>query len=240
MTRGMLAAGVLLILTTTAANAQTAASGGDDPPVIVTEGMASLTVPPDEGFLSVSTEGRASRSVDAQQTSARAMTAVQGALKGLGIPSDAVRSTGYQLTPEYDAAGGVRTFRDYVARHTIEVRIDDLTHLADVLDGVGLAGAATVSGLRFDLKHRDVVEREALKRAVEDGLARADALASGARKTVTGIIRIQEQRTTSPNTIQYSMEGAAGVAADTKRIATPIVPGEIEIRAQVFLTVGIK
>jgi uncharacterized protein YggE len=209
MTRGMLAAGVLLVLTTTAANAQRAALGGDDPPVIVTEGMASLTVPPDEGFLSVSTEGRAAKSVDAQQ-----------------------------LTPEYDA-GGVRTFRDYVARHTIEVRIDDLAHLADVLDGVGSAGAATVSGLRFDLKHRDVVEREALKRGVEDGLARAEALAAGVNKTVAGIVRIQEQRPIGP--VYSNFDSFSGVAVDAKRtVATPIAPGEIEIRAQVLVTVGIK
>ena len=72
------------------------------------------------------------------------------------------------LQPEFDYANGKQSLRGYVARNTLEVRVDDLTKLGDVLDAAVASGAATIHGLRFDVKARGEAEQAALQAAVKD------------------------------------------------------------------------
>ena len=83
--------------------------------------------------------------------------------------------------------------RGYIVRNQIEVRVDDLDKLGAVIDAAGASGATSIAGLRFDLKDRAVVERDALRLAVEDAMARARAIAAGAKATLGPILRIEEQ-----------------------------------------------
>jgi len=232
-----LCATTVFLIGTTAA-AQTPAPPAES--VIVAQGEASLTVPPDRAYVQIAAEGRAQKTADAQQTAAQAMMSVQNALKRAGLASDAIRTTGYILQPEYDYNQGRQSFRDYLARNTIEVRVDDISKLADVIDASGASGAASMSGLRFDLKNRSTVERDALSRAVKDATERAQAIAAGAGKAVGNIVRIQEQRVSSASPMRYDMMGAGGGRAGQAQISTPVTPGEIEVRAIVMLTVAIK
>ncbi len=136
---------------------------------------------------------------------------------------------------EFDYANGKQTPRGYVARNTIEVRVDDLAKVGDVLDASVGSGATSIQGLRFDLKKRDVLEREALQKAVADAMLRADAAAAGARRTVDRVIRIEEStaRGGYPQPVMRAM-------AESAAVATPVAAGEIEIRAQVTVTVALK
>jgi uncharacterized protein len=204
-------------------------------PVIVSQGEATLTAVADRAFVQVTTEGRAQKPAEAQRLSAVAMTAVQGALKGLGLPADAIRTAGYTLQPDTEYVNGRAVPKGYVARNQIEVKVDDLGRLPDVIDVSGASGAASVSGLRFELKNRTAMERDALRQAVKDAMDRAQAMAAGAGRTVGAIVRIEEQRMSSGPPIRY--EAAGGMMA--KSVSTPITPGEIEVRAQVTVTVSL-
>ena len=92
-----------------------------------------------------------------------------------------------------------------------------------------------MAGLRFDIKDRASVEREALRLAVQDAMARARAIASGANAQIGAIVRIDEQGGYEPPQIQPMAAMRMEKAADT-----PVSPGELEVRAQVTLTVGIR
>ena len=105
------------------------------------------------------------------------MTAVQQKIAGFGVPKDAVRTTAIDLQMEFDYANGKQTPRGYVARNTIEVRVDDLAKLGDVLDAVVGSGASTIHGLRFDVKQREQLETSALQAGVKQAMAKAQALA---------------------------------------------------------------
>ena len=206
--------------------------------VITTQGEATLSVPPDRAYVQMAAEGRAQKAADAQRVAADAMTSLQAALKTAGVPADAIRTTGYNLMPENDYVNGRQQFRDFLARNSIEVRVDDLARLSAIIDATGASGAASVSGLRFDVKNRGTVEQTALKQAVADAMSRATVIAAGANHTVGNIVRIQEQRISQPTPVRYAMEGFAGRAGGGG--PTPVEPGEVEIRAQVTLTVAIK
>ncbi len=208
-----------------------------DAPVIVAQGESILMLPPDRAYVQIGAEGRATRPAEAQRLAAAAMTSVQAALKALGIPAEAIRTSSYTVQPHYDYQGGRQTFRDYLARNVIEVRVDDLARLPEVIDAAGTSGAATVNSLRFDLKNRDAAEQDALRRAVRDATDRARAIAEGAGKTLGPVLRLEEQRSSSASPVFRMSES---VAASGRGGGTPIEPGEIQVRATVTLTAAIR
>src|SRR6188768_2002035 len=147
-------------------------------PVIVTRGQASVKRAPDQAWVSVAAESRATASAEAQRLAAEAMTAVTAALTKAGLGTDAIRTSGYSLQPDMEYVNGRSRVRGYIARNQLEARVDDLRKLSAVLDAAGSSGATSIAGLRFDIKDRATVERDALKLAVQDAMARANAIAS--------------------------------------------------------------
>jgi uncharacterized protein YggE len=208
-------------------------------PVIVTTGEGVVKQAPDRAWVSIGAESRARTAQDAQRQNTEAMTAVNERVKAAGVPADAIQTTGYNLQPEFDYANGKQTLRGYVARNQVQVRIDALPKLGDVLAAAVATGATSVSGVRFDLKEREKVEREALRLAVRDARQRADAAASGADVQIDRIVRIDEERTFEgpPPRPMAMTSRAEGIAVQA---AVPIEAGEIEVRARVTLTVAIR
>lgn len=206
-------------------------------PVVVTQGEGVVRLAPDQAFVRIAAEARAKDPKEAQSANAKTMSAVQQRLVASGIPKEAIRTVTVSLQQEFDFHEGRQTPRGYLARNVIEVRVDDLGKLGEVMDASVGSGATSIQELRFDLKQRDASEREALKRAVADALARADAAAGGAGKTVDRVIRIAEAGPVAISRPETAMFARA--ASDTAQ-TTPIAEGEIEIRAQVTVTAVIK
>jgi uncharacterized protein len=216
-----------------AAQPQTPASEG---PVVVTVGEAAVKRTPDRAWVTIAAESRARTPREAQRSNSDAMSGILQKLKGAGLPPEAIRTLAYDLQPEFDYANNRQTLRGYVARNSVEVRVDDLPKLGEILEGVVGAGATNVSGVRFDVKDRDSAEREALRLAVSDARRRADAAASGAGVKVERVLRIEEQRSMpmppQPRMMRESVQMMSG--------EPPVAPGEIEIRATVTLTAVIR
>ena len=219
-----------LLICPVALNAQTA-----EPPQIVVTGEGIVKATPDQAWVQIGAESRSKVSREAQQRNAEVMTAVQQKVSSFGIPKDAIRTVAIDLQPEFDYANGKQTLRGYVARNTLEVRVDDLTKLGDVLDAAVAAGAATIHGLRFDVKARGEIEQAALQAAVKDATAKAQAIATGSGRAIDRILRIEELSGGAPVPVMRQLAMAARADA-----STPVAPGELEIRAQVRLSVAIK
>lgn len=203
------------------------------PPVVVTTGHATLTAMPDRAFVTIAAESRSKISADAQRQNAEAMTAVMQKLQQAGVAREAVRTIGYDLQPEFDYANGRQTLRGYVARNTIEARVDAIDRVGAVVDAAGSGGATSIGGVRFDVKNRETLERDALRQAVAEARARAEAAAAGAGRTVDRVIRIEEER--APDIVRPMMRMAVAEGAPT-----PIAPSTVEITAKVTLTAALR
>ena len=237
--KNVFAAVVLTLLAALPAIAQTATPPSSPAePVIVTSGEGVVKLAPDRVWVSIAAESRAKSPREAQRANADAMKAVLDKLKTLGFAGDAVRTSGYDLQPQYDYVNGRQVLRDYLARNSVEVRIDDIPRTSDVLDAAVGSGATSVGGVRFDLKDRDSAEREALRLAVADARARANAAASGAGMRVERVIRIEEQRVMIPEPRPMAMARTMAMQADAG--APPITPGELEVRAAVTMTSALR
>ena len=226
---------VLLFAVRPALAAQAPPQMSPGPAVIVTHGEATLKRAPDQAWVGIAAETRAGTPAEAQRTAAEAMKSVQSALAKAGLLADAVRTTGYTLQPDTEYVNGRTRVKGYIVRNQIEVRVDDLQKVGAVIDAAGGSGATSMSGLRFDLKDRTAAEREALTLAVRDAMGRARALALGAQVTLGGILRIDESGETRPPVPYMTMRLETAAPAQT-----PVSPGEVEIHAQVTVTVKIN
>jgi uncharacterized protein YggE len=207
-------------------------------PVIVTTGEGVVKATPDRVWITIAAESRARSPRDAQRANADAMKAVLDKLKALGLPADAIRTSGYDLQPQFDYVNGKQSLREYLARNTVEVRVDDVARAGDVLDAAVGSGATNVSGVRFDLKDRTAAERDALRKAVTDARGRAEAAAAGAGMRVDRVVKIEEQRVMTPE--PRPMYGLARQSMVADAAAPPMAPGEMEVRATVTMTSSIK
>ena len=205
-------------------------------PTVVTQGQAIVTARPDRAFVTIAAESRSRNSAEAQKQNAVAMTAVLQQIEKAGVPKDAVRTTGYDLHPEFDFANGRQTFRNYVARNVVEVRLDDIDRVGVVIDAAVAGGATTIAGIRFDVRNRAALERDALRQAVADARARAEAAAAGAGATIDRVVRIEEGGV--PEIPRPVMRMAA--QAIERDVATPVEPATIEIQARVTLTASLR
>jgi uncharacterized protein len=224
---------IILMSLSLAASAAAQTPDTDLPQIIVTgEGLAKAT--PDQAFISIGAETRSKASKDAQQRNAEAMNAVIQKITAAGIPKEAIKTTAIDLQLEFDYTNGKQTPRGYVARNTVEVRVDDLAKLGDVLDAAVGSGATTIHGLRFDAKQRDQLISAALQAAVRNATFKANGIALGSNRTIERILKIEELSDDAPRAM---MQLGMTRTADAQ---TPVAPGELEIRAQVRLTVAIR
>jgi len=206
-------------------------------PVVVTTGDGIVQATPDRAWITVTAESHAASPRDAQRKNADAMKPVHDRIGAAGIPEEAIKTTVYDLQPDWDYSNNRRVLRGYVARNTIDVRIDDADRVGELLDMVVSAGATSVENIRFDLKDRERLEREALRLAVADARARATAAAAGAGMMVDRIIRIDEQGVSSPPIPLRRESLQAGVVAAA---APPVAAGSMEVRAHVTVTTLLK
>ena len=227
------AVAVLMLAATPAFAQQT--PNQDTRPTVQTFGEGLIEAAPDRAWVTITAESRAGNPRDAQKRNVEAMTPVLDKLKAAGIPADAIRTIGYDLQQEWDFVNNRRVSRGYVARNSVEVRIDPIDRVGEVLEIAVGSGATSVGGIRFDLKDRAKLEREALRMAVADARTKADSAAAGAGMKIERVLKIDAHPIgNQPPVPRYAM--LREQAASVENAAPPISAGQIEIRAQVTLT----
>jgi uncharacterized protein YggE len=193
---------------------------------------------PDRAWITISAESRAPSPKEAQRLNAEAMRPVQDKLRAAGIPAEAIRTLAYDVQYEWDFVNGKRVGRGYVARNTIEVRVDAIDRVGELLEVAASSGATALGGIRFDLKEQAKLEREALRLAVLDARAKADAAAAGAGRSIDRILKVEEQGVeVPPMPVRMMRQAAQAAAVDS---TPPIATGQMEIRARATVTVALK
>lgn len=205
--------------------------------VVVAGGEAVVRAAPDVAHVTIATTARARSPKDAQRLSSAAMTDVLNRVAAAGVPREAVRTQAVSLQPQFDYNNGRQTLREYLARNSVDVRVDDLSRLGEVIDAAVAGGSNELGAVGFDVKDRSAVEREALRLAVADARARAEAMAAGAGRAIDRVLRIDDQRSTAVPPPAPRVMMASAPPAD---VATPIAPGQLEVHASVTLTARLK
>lgn len=200
-------------------------------PSIVTTAQGEARVTPDRATIVMGVETRAATSQAAGAENARRQTAVIDTLKKLGIAAERIRSADYTVYPErvWDNEGRQSRITGYVARNTVEVRLDDLARVGPAIDAALARGANTIHSLQFESSKADSARREALAEAVRQARADADAMAAAVGRCIYDVIELSTSEMMRP----VVMEMAAAGRAAQDVASTPIEPGEQTITVTV-------
>ena len=243
-------ASALVLMSSVAALAQTSGSSSDEKPVpaLTVTGRAEVSAEPDRAVIRFGAVAQAGTAANAQQEVNKVMQAGVAAMKKLQIPDASLRTVGISLSPVYsqrppNAAGeAARPFEPkiigYRASNTLQVELTDLKKVGPVIDAGVAAGANEVEGLSFDLRDDTQQRQEALRGAVKDARAKADAIASGMGVTLDSVLDVSES---GVNIIQPQMEymGYSAKMADAS-FATPVQPGQVRVEASVTVRYRLK
>lgn len=206
-------------------------------------------------LLTVSSEGKSTRSPDlavfsagvvtqgktateAMSANAAAMNNVIATLKKAGIADRDIQTSSLNLSPVYGqpvfGPNGQQIQEPrivgYQANNTVTVRSRDIKGFGKVLDALVASGANQVYGPNFQMSDPSVAMDEARINAMKAARARGDLYAKAAGLRVVRIVSISESGGYSPPQPVYAKAMMADAAAPT-----PIAAGEVE--AQVSLSV---
>ncbi|MGH7475076.1 MAG: SIMPL domain-containing protein [Longimicrobiales bacterium] len=215
-------------------------------PTVTVTGTGQVQVEPDRAVLSLAVETFAATAREAAEENAAQMEELVGALRGLGLAEDRIRTTSYQLNPEYrqdreprprEPTGEPR-IAGYRAVNMVQVTMDDIGLPGRAIDTAIAAGANRVTGLSFGLRDRQPPRLEALRRAVQNARAEADAVAVAADRRLGEPVQIHIGGVYYPPPQPYVMERA--MADMSASAPTPVEPGELTVSAQVTATFRIE
>ncbi|MFN7992221.1 MAG: SIMPL domain-containing protein [Bryobacteraceae bacterium] len=228
--------GIAALLLTAGPSAAQTALDKTVPPFIRTSGQATLAAKPDTGKLDIGviTQGSDAQAAAAQNARETAMM-IAALKKSLAAAAVDIHTSGYSLSPNfnYPKNGGQPVLNGYTASNTVEVTTNDLGNIGKVIDAGTSAGANNVRGISFSLKDEEPVRAEALKNAIRQARASAEAMAAALGLKVVRVLSAEEG---APQVIR-PMQAMAMARAPGQ--PTPIEAGDIQIEATVTLTVEV-
>ena len=175
---------------------------------------------------------------EAADRNAEQMNRIIAALRRLDIPEDQIRTTAYNMYPEYrnwdgrdpEQANRQPEIIGYRVMNQVMVTVDGAARAGAVIDAALGAGANRVDGLHFQLRDTEVVRSEALREAMTKARAEAALLADAAGLTLGPPIEISTSwgyMPPPPPPMPMAM------SRDAVQAPTPVQPGAVEVQAMV-------
>jgi uncharacterized protein YggE len=166
------------------------------------------------------------------------MNALLDALKALGIASNDLRTSNYNVssiqppTLAGTKGSGADNPVTYQVSNQVLVTVRDISKLGSVLDKSVASGANTIYGVDFGISDPSKLQATAESNAVQDAKSRAENLAKLEGVTLGSLVSVSEN-SSSPVTLPA---GAFGIGGG----GTPIQPGQLDVTVSLQVTYTIK
>lgn len=201
----------------------------DTSSVIVT-GTAIVQVTPDLAHISVSVQTTASTATQAAADDAALVARVRSRVQQSGIRADDIKTISFGVWAQYDYRNGTQPplLTGFVANHTLELTVRDLTRIGSTIDAAVAGGATTIQGISYDTSDRGGHEAAALAAAVKDARAKAQAMTTAAGVSLGNVLSINASQQYSPYPFPIMGAARAAGSADTQ-IAPPNVQLSVSV-----------
>lgn len=224
-----------------AQNINRASETGNVSDTITVSGTGTVTAPPDIAVanIGISVEGTTAKA--AQNDASKKSVAVVDYLKKAGIKEADIKTSGYNIYPQYNYTDGSSRIRGYQVTQSLTVKIRDMDKANTILDGVVAAGANQVNGLSFQIDEPDKLKADARKKAIADANVKANELKKELGVHLGHIVSFSESGDYIPP-IRYDTKEMMGMGGGiSSSIPAPDLPaGENEITINVSITYQIK
>jgi len=208
----------------------TAADASASQRSITVSGTGIVTKVPNQAQFSfgvATTGGTAQAAISANDAR---MNAVIAALEKAGLRARDLQTAEISLTPNTDQSG--THIVNYSASNQVTATTGSIARSGSIIDAAVRAGANLASGPTLTESDQLQLERQALKAAVGDARARAEAVAGAAGVTLGAVESVTEVSNSTPVLPQYAS------AAATK--GTPVEAGTLQTEEDVTVTFAIS
>ncbi|NLM41245.1 MAG: SIMPL domain-containing protein [Firmicutes bacterium] len=194
-------------------------------------GTAVVTAAPDIAYITLGVETQDPSADKAAQANAEIMARVLAALEELGLTKQEVSTSGYNIYGSTQVinrgSSSEETVTTYWVQNRINIKTQDLDGIGEIIDRAVKAGANQVQGIRFDVQDKQALQLEALRLAIRQGRAKAEAMAEAAGVALGDLLTMSESYSSyAPmvSAVAFRADAAAG---------TSINPGDVEVSATV-------
>lgn len=213
---------------------------GPPPTRIVVSAMGTASRAPEQAVITLAIETAARTAQGAAEQNAETMERIIAALRRLDIPEDQIRTTAYNMYPEYrhydgrdpEMAARQPEIIGYRVMNQVMVTVDGPARAGAVIDAALGAGANRVDGLGFQLRDTDAVRADALREAMQKARAEAQLLAQAAGLTLGPPLEISTSYGYMPPPPPMPMYAGRDMV-QAAAAPTPVQPGNVEVMANV-------
>ncbi|MBZ4665872.1 SIMPL domain-containing protein [Mahella sp.] len=211
-----------------------------DKSILTAAGEGKVMVKPDRATINMGVQTEDKDAKTAQTQNAQKMDAVMKKLKTLGISDDDIKTSQYNVFPQYDYNDDKSTLRGYQVINMVNVIVKDTAKLGDIIDQAAQAGANQMDSVAFTISEQDKYYNEAIAKAIEQAKEKANVMANTAGVKVKAIINVSEatagyQPVYGMGGVEYAKDQALAATAPT-----PIASGQLEVKANVVVTFEIE
>lgn len=218
-----------------AINFSTTSQSKGEPFVVTGEGKVYAA--PDMAKISVGITDTGSSLKTVQENVSKKSQALTDAIKDLGVKSEDIKTTSYNLSPQYDyTTSSFNRITGYQVSITYEIKIRDLDKINDIIAASTNMGANMQGSISFDLDDDTKKEKlqEARTEAVKEAKEKAESLSKAAGINLGRIINVAESEN---GNVPQPLYAAARDESLEKSITAPVIEvGENEISVTVSLS----
>lgn len=219
------------------------------PTTISVEGEGEVIARPDIATFTFSVESSEILAEDAQARAAEDMNAIMAYLEKSGIEEKDIKTTSYNLYPEYQFIESIcqpgfcepskRELVGYRVSQSVSVKVRAIDEAGSFIAGVGERGASNISGLRFTIDDEDALKAAARDEAIKNAREKAQGIAKGLDARIGRVVGFWED-----GGDQFRFEqaefGFGGSVDSAVKSAPSLSVGENTITSRVNVTYELK
>ncbi|MDR1786086.1 MAG: SIMPL domain-containing protein [Spirochaetaceae bacterium] len=159
---------------------------------VTVQGSARVLVASDRAAVSLSVVTRNADAAAAAEENARRMTAVQEAIKAMGVDPKSISTSNYTVNREMVYRDGANIPGDYRVTNRLNVSVKDLTSVGKLIDGAIQAGANEMTSLTYSSSDTEAAVKQARALAVTQAREAAQLLAETSGAGLGRVLSITE------------------------------------------------
>lgn len=208
---------------------------------ICVSGEEKIQATPDIAEITYSVYTQENDAKTCQTKNATEVDAVISLLKEKGIDEKNFRTNNVGLDPIYDWNDG-RKITSYEMTTEIVVSSVPIDEAGTIISDSVNAGINSIDSVQYQCSNFDELYAEALKNAITSARKKADLMAEAGGKKVVAMTQVQEL-SSSDQAVAYTsnnMKQMAVMEADSADTGTSLMPGQVEVDAEVSVTFSIE
>lgn len=201
--------------------------------VISVSATETVKVVPDIAQIVYGVTTQADDAETCQRENAAKVGQVADLLKDMGIEENSIQTSGYGLNPRYDWSSNTQVLVGYEMTTLITVSDLELDQVGVIINDSVSAGINDIQSVTYQSSQYKESYQEALKLAVENAKAKAQAMAEAGGFTLGGISHIDEYSSESQAYYtNYSLASARSFSAEDSSSGS-VLPGQVDVEARI-------